>query len=60
MYLYCIDVGHRDIGKAIGDGTAGEVGAYCEWTPVDNAIASKDPVLATLVVRALAHNPKVA
>lgn len=53
LYLFGIDVGSRDIGPALGDGTAGEVGAYCRWVSLIDACLSKDPVLVTMAVRAL-------
>jgi 8-oxo-dGTP pyrophosphatase MutT (NUDIX family) len=53
LHLFGVDVGDRDVGDAIGDGSSGEQDAYCAWvTPVD-ACLSKSPVLATMVVRAL-------
>lgn len=53
LHLFSVNVGDRDIGESVGDGSAGEQDAYCAWvTPVD-ACLSKSPVLATMVVRAL-------
>lgn len=51
MHLFGIDVGDRDIGEIVGDGTFGEEGAYCRWVTVGDAVGSKDPLLATLVAR---------
>lgn len=51
MHLFAIDVGDRDIGKAVGDGTAGEADAYCKWVTLTDACLSKSPVLAALLVR---------
>ena len=51
MYLFALDVGKRDIGEAIGDGTAGEAGAYCKWVTLTDAALSKSPVLAALLIR---------
>ncbi len=53
MHLFGIDIGDRDIGKSVGDGTRGEANAYCEWISVDDAFYSKDPLLATMVARVL-------
>lgn len=51
MHLFAIDVGDRDIGEALGDGTAGEQGAYCAWVTLTDAALSKSPVLAALLLR---------
>lgn len=53
MHLFCVDVGDRDIGESVGDGTSGEQGAYCRWVTPREACLSKSPVLAALVARAL-------
>lgn len=51
MHLFAVDIGDRDIGRAPGDGTKGEEGAYCKWVGHEEAIMSKSPVLATMVAR---------
>ena len=57
MYLFVCDIGEdRDIGEITGDGTKGEEGAYCRLVDHKEAISSKDPILATLVVRAMLLN----
>jgi len=53
MHLFCCDVGDRDIGETVGDGSSGEEGAYCRWVTPRDACLSKSPVLAALVTRAL-------
>ena len=51
MWLFAVDAGDRDIGEALGDGTEGERGAYCQWVSLVDAVTSKSPVLACLVAR---------
>jgi 8-oxo-dGTP pyrophosphatase MutT (NUDIX family) len=51
LHLFCVDVGDREIGEAVGDGTAGEVGAYCRWVSFKDAIWSKSASLVTMVAR---------
>jgi len=51
IHLFLINVAGRDIGKATGDGTKGEEGAYCRWISFQDAVMSKDPILATLAAR---------
>ena len=49
MYLFAVDAGDRDIGEAVGDGTEGERGAFCQWVSLVDAVTSKSPVLACCV-----------
>jgi hypothetical protein len=51
VFLYAVDVTGMEQGEAIGDGTLGEVGAYTKWMSGHECIFSKDPVLATMIVR---------
>ena len=51
MWLFAINVGDRDIGEAVGDGTDGEVGAYCRWVTLTDASLSKSAVLGALILR---------
>jgi len=51
IYLFSVDVGGREIDEAVGDGTRGERGAYCEWVKPWMAIQSKDPLLAMMAAR---------
>ena len=51
MWLFSVNVGHRDIGEIVGDGTPGERGAFCIWVPMKRAIFSKCPIFACLVAR---------
>jgi len=50
-YLYAVDVMGLERGKAPGDGSFGEIGSYCDWVSVNEAIRCKCPVMATLLLR---------
>jgi len=54
IHLYAAKIDKQD-GKLTGDGdgTRGEAGAFCSFIPVTEAINSKDPLLATMVLRLL-------
>jgi len=52
VYLFLLNAGKRDVGKAIGDGTKGEEGAYCKWIPYREAIECKDPLMGCLIKKA--------
>lgn len=54
VHLYAVKIPKRD-GKLTGkgDGTKGEQGAFCSFVSVNDSINSKDPLLATMVVRLL-------
>lgn len=51
VYLFALDGTHKVLGEAKGDGSAGEVGSYCKWISVEEAIGSKDALLAALLLR---------
>lgn len=55
MCLFAVDVGSREIGEAIGDGTRGERGAYCKWIDIPDALWSKDPLLAMMTARLISQ-----
>lgn len=54
IYLFACEVEHRE-GEMSGegDGTQGEADAYCKFVSLQEAIDSKDPILATMVARLL-------
>lgn len=53
IHMFAVDIGDRDIGKALGDGTRGEEGAYCKWIDYGQAVESKDPLLGTMAARVM-------
>jgi 8-oxo-dGTP pyrophosphatase MutT (NUDIX family) len=55
-YLYAVDVTGLEWKDAPGDGTVGEEGAYCDFVSITEAIWSKDPLLAAMVVRLMHKN----
>jgi hypothetical protein len=53
-YLFAIDLTNIEVKDRYiggGDGTRGEVDSYCSWVGTRDAIASKDPMLATMTAR---------
>lgn len=50
-HLYAVDVTDFKQGEAPGDGSPGEIGAYCDWVSIDEAINCKCPVMSTLLLR---------
>jgi len=60
MHLFAVDV---DMGgkvvEAVGDGTLGEEGAFCEWVTKEQLIFAKDPLLHTMIQR-LEHRNRYA
>lgn len=54
QHLFAVDIdkGAKEV-KATGDGTLGEVGAYCAWINTDQLVAQKDPLLHTILIRAI-------
>lgn len=53
MYLFAIDVDKCQPCEATGDGSLGEVGAYCDWIDESQLIDSKDPLLHATYLRFL-------
>ena len=53
IHMFAIDMDLADVKKveAIGDGTKGEEGAYCDWISKYDAITCNDPLLITMVTR---------
>ena len=52
MHLFYVYIKKdSNIGPALGDGTRGEANAFCQWITPDQAIQSKDPILATMMAR---------
>ncbi len=51
VYLFAADVTEIRRQGAPGDGTRGEIGAYCDWVTLDEAIFSKSAFMSTLVLR---------
>lgn len=50
-HLYAVCVNDRVRVEAPGDGTEGEIGAYCDWVSEYDATMSKDPMLSTMIHR---------
>lgn len=55
MNLFAVDVDKANATKveAVGDGTLGEEGSYCEWIDAVQLANAKDPLLHTMLVRLL-------
>lgn len=51
VYLYLFDALGRQPGQAEGDGSEGEVGAYCKWVTEAEAIQCKCPLMVTMLAR---------
>ena len=50
-YLYAFDANGKAQYKVIGDGSEYERGAYCKWVSKEQAIWSKDPLMALMIAR---------
>lgn len=55
MYLFAINIDQEGIEEceATTDGTVGEIGAYCKWVDIEDAIECKDPLVSTMIIRML-------
>jgi len=51
VYLFAADVTGLPRYDAIGDGTQGEVGSYCDWVTPIQAVQSKSAFMSTLILR---------
>lgn len=51
VYCYAADVTGKERYEAPGDGTRGEVGAYCDWVSAEEAVMSKSAYMSVLVLR---------
>ena len=51
VHLFAVDVTGMEQGEAKGDGSQGEEEAHTEWISIDDAVGSKDPLLATMIAR---------
>ena len=51
IYLFAADVTGMENYNAPGDGTKGEVGAYCSWITTVQAVQSKSAFMSTLILR---------
>lgn len=60
VYLYAVDVTGKQQKEAAGDGTVLEASAYTEWVSTEQAITSKDPLLSTMIARALIADLSIA
>lgn len=58
-YLYAVNVAGLKRGKSPGDGSFGEIGSYCDWVSVDEAIECKCPVMSTLLLRCQNRIPEL-
>lgn len=50
-HLFAIDVTDCERIEAIGDGSLGEEGAYCDWITKTEIVFSKDPLLLAMLLR---------
>ncbi|MCC3687448.1 NUDIX domain-containing protein [Bacillus cereus] len=54
-HLFAVDLGDGfEEVEAVGDGTIGEEGAYCDWITGKQLVDAKDPLLHAMVMRLLA------
>lgn len=51
IYLFACDVTGLPRTVAVGDGTIGEIGSYCEWVTPEQAILSKSAFMSALMLR---------
>lgn len=51
LFAIDLDVAKAQEVEATGDGTGGEVGAYCEWVTKKQAIECQDPLFAQMISR---------
>jgi 8-oxo-dGTP pyrophosphatase MutT (NUDIX family) len=51
IYLFSADVTNLPRYNAPGDGTKGEIGSYCDWVSVEEAIFSKSAFMSILITR---------
>ena len=50
-HLYAVDVENMKRYNAPGDGSFGEIGSYCDWVSVKEAMSCKCPIFSTLLLR---------
>jgi hypothetical protein len=55
VHLFALDGTHKELGEAVGDGSAGEVDSYCKWITVEAAFACKDALMHSLLIRKMHH-----
>jgi hypothetical protein len=53
QHIFAIDMDQEGIVpcEATGDGTQGEVGAYCKWVSFMDAVGCKDPLVHAMILR---------
>ena len=52
IHLYSIELPDEEpVEDPEGDGSQGEVGAYCEWVSLEDAIDCKDPLVHSAILR---------
>lgn len=51
VHLFSWDAQGKTPGEIVGDGSAGEVGAFTKWVNANQAFECKDPLMATLLGR---------
>lgn len=54
-YLFAVDCQDLEIGKPTGDGTKGEIDAYCSWVSEEELVNSLDPLNHMLIMRLKNH-----
>lgn len=52
LFAVDLDKGANEV-EATGDGTLGEEGAYCDWVSLEEATDCKDPLVHTILMRAI-------
>jgi 8-oxo-dGTP pyrophosphatase MutT (NUDIX family) len=50
-HLYAVNLSGLERHDALGDGSRGEIGSYCDWVSVKDAVRCKCPILASMIIR---------
>ncbi len=51
VHLFAVDVTGMEQGEAKGDSSQGEEDAHTGWISIDDAVACRDPLMATMIAR---------
>ncbi len=51
VHMFAVDVTGMEQGEAKGDGSQGEEEAHTNWISIDDAVACKDALMATMIAR---------
>lgn len=58
-HLYTVNVAGIERGEAPGDSSFGEIGSYCDWVSIDEAVECKCPIMSTLLLRCQSRIPEL-